>query len=387
MRTLAALTVAWLLSPLAGADAAVRCIDPDPKTGASLAVVVDPAPLAHTTQLLPLDASGAVIGKGDAAAQAGAILDALGAVLKDAGSDLRRVVKLNVYLGQPDAMPAVRAALARRFRGGTKPACCFVAGALPHPDARVAMDAVAVCDDGGEGGVRRLRSAAVLPAGGAVYVSGQAEKGDLKEATLKTLESLRATLEHLGLDRSHVVSIKSFLQPMSRVAEARQVIREFFGNAPPPMVFVEWTLSAPIEMELVAAGPGQPAAGDTVEFITPPGMKASPVYSRVARVNRGRHVFVSGLYGSKAGEAGDQIRDIFAELGRLLKAAGSDFKHMAKATYYVADEPAGKKLNEIRPEFYDPQRPPAASKAPVQSVGLPERSITLDMIAVTTGPP
>jgi enamine deaminase RidA (YjgF/YER057c/UK114 family) len=383
MKTIAALTVALLLSTLAGATAAVRCIDPDPKTGASLAVVVDPAPLAHTTQLPPLDAGGAVIGKGNAAAQTGAVLDALDAALQDAGADLRRVVKLNIYLGRPDAMPAVQAALARRFNTGTKPACCFVAGALPHPDALVAMDAVAVCEVGGDA-VRRLRSAAVLPAGGAVYVSGQAEKGDLKEATLKTLESLRATLEHLGLDRSHVVSVKSFLQPMGRVAEARQVIRDFFGDAPPPMVFVEWTMSAPIEIELVAAAPGRAAAGDTVDYITPPGMKASPVYSRVARVNRGRHVFVSGLYGRKAGEAGDQIRDLFAELGRLLKAAGSDFKHLAKATYYVTDEPASKKLNELRPEFYDPQRPPAASKAPVQSVGLPGRSITLDMIAVTT---
>ncbi|MBI5394505.1 MAG: c-type cytochrome [Verrucomicrobia bacterium] len=387
MRTVAVFITGSLLLPLAGATAAVRCIDPDKATGTSLAVVVDPAPLAHTAQLLPLDAAGAVIGKGDAAKQTSAVLAALDAALKEAGSSLRLAVKLNVYLGRPDVMPTVRAALARRFDADMKPASCFVVSALPHPDALVAMDAVATCPGAGEGAVQRFRSAAVLPAGGVVYVSGQAEKGALKEATLKTLESLQATLKHLGLDRSRVVSIKSFLQPMSNVAAAREVIRAFFDGAPPPMVFVEWTMSGPVEIELVAAAPGTATAAGTVDYLTPPGMKPSPVYSRVARINHGRHVFISGLYCAEAADAGSQLRGIFAELGRLLKAAGSDFKHMAKATYYVADEPASKKLNEIRPEFYDPQRPPAASKAPVKSVGLAGRTVTIDMIAATADAP
>jgi len=222
MKTVAAFVTASLLLPLAGATAAVLCIDPNTQTGTSLAVVVDPAPLAHTAQLLPLDTAGAVIGKGDAAKQTDAVLDALDAALKEAGSGLPLAVKLNVYLARPDVMPATQAALARRFNAELKPACCFVVSALPHPDALVAMDAVATCADTGAGAVKRFRSAAVLPAGGTVYVSGQAEKGALQEATLKTLENLQATLKHLGLDRSHVVSVKSFLQPMSDVAAARE---------------------------------------------------------------------------------------------------------------------------------------------------------------------
>jgi len=131
------------------------------------------------------------------------------------------------------------------------------------------------------------------------------------------------------------------------------------------MVFVEWTMSGPIEIELVAAAPGTATAAGGVDYLTPPGMKASPVYSRVARINRGKHIFISGLCGMEAVDAEGQLRGIFAELGRLLKEAGSDFKHLVKATYYVADEPASKKLNEIRPEFYDPQRPPAARGAAI----------------------
>ena len=68
-------------------------------------------------------------------------------------------------------------------------------------------------------------------------------------------------------------------------------------------------------------------------------------------------------------------------LGKLLTASGSDFKHLVKATYYVSAEDASKALNESRPEYYEPQRPPAASKAVVKGVGRKGRTLTMDMIA------
>lgn len=70
------------------------------------------------------------------------------------------------------------------------------------------------------------------------------------------------------------------------------------------------------------------------------------------------------------------------KLPDILKASGSDMRHLAKATYYVSDNDASAKLNELRPKFYDPQRPPAASKAQVFGVGVADKSLTLDMIAV-----
>ena len=80
-----------------------------------------------------------------------------------------------------------------------------------------------------------------------------------------------------------------------------------------------------------------------------------------------------------------QVREIFGALGQVLKKSGSDFEHLAKATYYVTDNEASNQLNAIRPEFYNSQRPPAASKAMVQGVGPPGRTVTMDMIAVTKG--
>ena len=57
------------------------------------------------------------------------------------------------------------------------------------------------------------------------------------------------------------------------------------------------------------------------------------------------------------------MKSILEVLGKRLEAAGSDLRHLVKATYYVTDEDASRALNELRPKFYDPARPPAASKA------------------------
>ena len=64
-------------------------------------------------------------------------------------------------------------------------------------------------------------------------------------------------------------------------------------------------------------------------------------------------------------------------------ANGTDLEHLVKATYYVSDDDASKGLNDVRPEFFNPQRPPAASKAMIRAVGRTERTVLVDMIAVT----
>jgi enamine deaminase RidA (YjgF/YER057c/UK114 family) len=78
-----------------------------------------------------------------------------------------------------------------------------------------------------------------------------------------------------------------------------------------------------------------------------------------------------------------QVTEMFEQLQRLLDAAGSDLKHLVKATYYVSDKGADERINTIRPTLYDPQRPPAASKITVRGTGRVGKSSTFDMIAVT----
>lgn len=397
----AALAAAVMLSVLtangsAAEPAKLRFVDPHEKTGSCQAVVVDRLALAHTAQLLPLDSAGRLVGKDDPDAQIQQVLNNLEAALAEVRSGFDYPVKINVYVRRAKLVPEVQDALFWRFKNEARPAVSFVETALAHPDAVVAMDAVAgVPQTGAE--VKRLRAAklpgarggshvAVLPAGPHVYVSGQASpKGDdLVQATRLTMESLRGTLKFLELTDAHVVQLKAFLRPMSAVADVEREITRSFGDQPvPPLVFVEWQSDLPIEIELVAAAPiPNEKTREPLEFLTPPGVQASPIYSRVTRINHGKVIYVAGLYGKSDGKPEDQLQEIFATLEQTLRKTGSDLQHLAKATYYVTGEETTRKLGEVRLKRYEPSRPPAASKAQVTGVGYVGKTVTLDMIAV-----
>jgi enamine deaminase RidA (YjgF/YER057c/UK114 family) len=149
----------------------------------------------------------------------------------------------------------------------------------------------------------------------------------------------------------------------------------------PPLVFVEWESSLPIEIELVAAGGRAVPGNKPMDFITPEGMTASPVFCRVVRVNYGDLVFVSGLNGDDICKPNEQVNVIFQDLKKLVGEHRSDLRHLVKATYYVSENDVSTELNKLRPDYYDPARPPAASKAMVAGCG-DGSTITIDMIAV-----
>lgn len=364
--------------------------------GASDAVIVDDLPLVHTTQFLPLDKSGNLVTRGDLNAQINQIFSNISSALKKADSNLKQIVKLNVYLSTSDLISRVRDQIDKRFQAGKKPALSFVAGDLAHKDALVSMDAIALSAKTVSGTVnyfmpenlssaQGIARAAILPAGPVVYVSGQAAKGELANATRGTLEQLEATLISLGLEKKDIVQIKSFIRPMSDLKLVEQEFAKFFENGTvPPLVFVEWTSKDPvIEIELIASSVDAGVKTENqLDFITPPGMSASPVYCKVTRINFGQKIYISGLYGRDPGNADSELESIFTSMGSILKKAGSDFMHLVKATYYVSNEIHSTKLNQIRPKYYDPLRPPAASKAMVKGVGLEGAGISIDMIGV-----
>jgi len=380
------------------AEPSVRYLPLDAPAGMSQAVVVQGLPLVHTRQLLPLDAEGKLVGKGSADEQIEQVLTNLETVLGTAGSGLDKLVRLNVYALSHQTAGRVREQLMGRLAPTVRPAITTVLTPLPHRKALVAVDAVAVAAEKGEAvaleqceavaGDKDCADAAVMPPGGVAYLSGQPEKGGLAmSAVEQSLSTLLGRLRPLKLSPAQVVQLKVFLTPVTSAdAALREVKKLFPGRLTPPVVFVEWIASAPVEIEMIAhlplaaAKPAQP-----VRYYTPPGVKPSPTFSRVALVQTDRQVYISGLSARKPGNGESQVRDVFAQLKQILTETGSDLRHLAKATYYVSDDDASRMLNKLRPEFYDPQRPPAASKVTVHGVAQPDRTLTIDMIAVGTG--
>ncbi len=385
--------------PAARAAEEIRAVRVDDATKTAAAVVVDGAKhLAYTSQILPLDEQARDIAVDNVERQAQAVLDHLEHALKPAGSGIDRLVKVNVYLARSDLREGFQAVLARRMGDrGSRPAVCYVTTPLPRPNVLLGIDAVAVSDRAPTraGNVDRFNltdltvqrvgnHVAILPAGARLFISGQAEPGaDMAEATRKTLAGLDQTLKHFGLTRKQVVQVKSFITPIGSVADAESEMIDYFGPVSvPPLSFVEWKSAAsqPIEIEMVVAAGNHPEAAP-IEYLAPPQLKQSPVFSRVVRINHGNLIYTSGLDGPARAGGAEQVGAIFSLLEKVLKESGSDLKHMAKATYYVSDEEASRALNEIRPKLYDPARPPAASKAMVGGVGSSGRTVTLDLIA------
>ncbi len=392
--TFRAFAILVLASGLAIGQPGIERIEHNADTGAAKAVVLTgPAPLVHTAMTLPMDESGNVVGADNANEQTARVLETLRSVLEASSSDFDRVARINVYAAHDDVIPSVESKFAETFAENA-PAVTYVVGELAHPGALVAMDAIAVADTGTEIAVDvdslfsrpRREHASVLSPGRAVYISGQAEPGEtLAEATHNTMESLRATLEWLGLDLSHVVHVKTFMNPMAGVAEVDDTLDAFFsGDTVPPITHVEWTNNAPIEIELIATAPEGTAtqAEGPVSYLTPSGMTESPVFCRVTVIDSDRRIYTSGLTGDDRTSAEAEVRSLYAELGRILQAAGSDMNHLAKATYYCATDATSAALNQVRPDFYDPKRPPAASKALVGGTGRSGKGIAIDMIAV-----
>ena len=363
------------MSSLIDAAPAERRARPD-RPGQAWSVQVPDSPLVFT---------GAVTGPAgtDAAKEAEGALAELDRVVRAAGGDPAGMVRLNALVAVDADVEDVGAAVARRF-AGSPVACTLVRTPLAADGRRVAFEAVAVAA-GDPAAVEVRGDAAVLPAGGKVFVSGQAEKGaDLAEAVRATMAGLHRTLAHLGLSRTDVVQIKAFISPFSDHAAAVREVASSFGGAPvPPLVLVEWVSTLPAEIELIASARVLPApAGDRVAWLPLPWLTVSPRYCRVSHVGAGVPlIFLGGIDGDGGGDARGQMKLIFERAGSALYEAGASYRNLIKATYYLGDARARAELGDIRGVYFDPTRAPAASALETRSLGVPGRTALIDLIA------
>lgn len=388
------LTIVFLLVLTRSASAEVAYLNPSAETGISQCAVVKNSVLAHTSQILPVNFKGGKVVPGNAGDQTGLVLNNLDYLLGKVDATLYKIVKLNVYVAREELVPEVKQRLIKELKFKVQPACTFVVSQLPDPQALVAMDVVAALDsdkkiskteiyNDGASGFR----VSLLPAGRTAYISGQAVKaGTLEEATKKTMEELHQTLKYLGGSPENIVHLKAFLTPMKQGNSAMEVIDGFFPEERRvPVTLVEWFSTLPIEIEMIVALPapaGDSRPEETIVYKTPTGMKASPVYSRVAIAEVSDRIYVSGITSKDPGNYSTRIHSTFDQLKAIVTEAGSDMQHLAKATYYVSENEISGDFGKIRQEYYNPQRPPAASKATVKSVGIPNRILLMDMIAV-----
>jgi len=372
------------------ADSPLKVIRPNATTGSAAAVISSAPRLLLTSQIQPMDGQGRAVGGTDTAKQIAQLFHNLNSVLSNSGVRLDDVVKLNFYVTRDDLVKKVQEALAKHFTPSHSPAVSYVTTRLPNPEALVAVDAIVALGQGvpSSSTLQMIGQpqTTVVTTETVFFISGQAEKAsDLSEATRKTLLSLETSLKFCGRSKRDIRQIKCFLTPMSKVAEVELEIKSFCDGIPIPAVsYVEWQSTLPIEIEVIADGTPENGLVPTgaLVYLAPPGLPASPVFSRICRIHKQPLIFVSGLHGAAGSNGTQQVEALFHDLNQILQESGSDLKHLVKATYYVSQDEPSQKLNELRPRYYDPMSPPAASKAQVMGVGKAGTGITLDMIAV-----
>ncbi len=227
--------------------------------------------------------------------------------------------------------------------------------------------------------------AAVLPATRDVlYISGRAASGEIGSASAETMKQLLNILQQAGGKPEDVVRVKAFLQPMKEWRVVEREIETAFGKLGlPPAVYVDWTsASRSTEIELIAAIPKKENPNGNVSYFTPTGEKPSPVFSRVSRIHGDEIIYIGGVRSLIAGTSDDEVNSVFNQLEEISGMAGSDLKHFAKATYFVSEDSVSQSLNKLRPSYFDPERPPAASKVQIKNVGSQNAGLLIDMIAV-----
>ena len=367
----------------------VRCLKLGDEEAPSV-IYVQGYPLVFTGQVFP------------EAEKSGAIPDALEdqlalawkrleTILEKAGSKKGKIVRIGICIAQEDDASPARVFVRQQFSKDWLPAITTVVTPLPYPKSRVAFDAVAYLEGQPED-VRLVRlsddpnaphDAAVCPQGGLVFFSGQPDKNPLPRAVENAMKALFETAQNLHVEKKDILQIRVFLQPMSEAPAVLSELRKAFPEgAMPPVIFVEWIASAPVEIEMIARLPAQAdLGGDVVRFYNPPGVKPSATFSRVTLVRTDRFIFFPALLSRKDGSGAEQVDDIFAQLIEGLKVVGSDIRHLLKATYYVVDKEASDAVDDVRKKLYDPQRPPAASKVTIHGVGQAGRTVSVDMIA------
>jgi reactive intermediate/imine deaminase len=127
---------------------------------------------------------------------------------------------------------------------------------------------------------------------------------------------------------------------------------------------------------------------ETIRFINPPGLPRPSGYSHVAAVPHGTAVYISGQValdqsGNLVGpdDLGAQTHQVFSNLKAALEAAGADFNHVVKLTYYLLDISQIQTVREVRDQFVNTQNPPASSAVEVRRLFRDGLLIEVDAIA------
>ena len=134
---------------------------------------------------------------------------------------------------------------------------------------------------------------------------------------------------------------------------------------------------------LIACTPAAPALAK--ECYAPDARSQERAFSRAVITEGGRTVWLGGQTGSPEKSFDGQVRDIFAELDKTIKAVGgAGLQDMVTMTVFINDVRLGDRLTEIRKEIFK-QCFPGSALITVTGFARPGILIEIQGMAVIGG--
>lgn len=126
-------------------------------------------------------------------------------------------------------------------------------------------------------------------------------------------------------------------------------------------------------------------------FISPPEIAPANGYTHVVEVTNSKMIFISGqvpldLSGNLVGADNllEQTEQVFKNLYSALSAAGTDFNHVVKFTYFLLDISQIPVVRTIRDQYINTAQPPASSAVEVRK--LFREGILIEVEAIAAVP-
>jgi reactive intermediate/imine deaminase len=319
--------------------------------------------LIYVSGTLAQDDAGALVGKGDVAAQTRRIVERTRALLAAAGSSLDRVVAVTVYLKSAGDFQAMNDAY-KAFWPKDPPTRTTVVADFVVPGALVEMTFVAV-PDGAERTIVHPASwlkspnpySYAIKTGDTLFLSGLVSRngrdnsvvaGDITAQTKVVMDNAGELLKAAGMGFEHVVSARVYLPDTSVFQQMNAAYRSYFTAAPPARATVKAALAGSqyaVEITMIASSSPREVISD--------GRPANPNLS--AAIRAGSRVYTSGALGNNADTRGDiaaQTRETLNRLRTILTAAGCSPADVVDAMVYITDVGAFPRMNTEYRNFF-----------------------------------
>lgn len=303
--------------------------------------------LVYVSGTLAQDQTGAIVGKGDVAAQTRRAIDRVREVLTAAGLSLDRVVAVTVYLKSAADFQTMNDAY-RTYWPVDPPTRTTVITDLVLSDALVEVAMIAVLPGAErvvvhpEGWVQSPNPYSyAIRSGDTVFLSGIVPRkgrdntvvtGDVTVQTRAVMDNAAEILKAAGLSLAHIVSNRVYLTDAANFGAMNETYRQYFPANPPTRATVQSGLAGSqylVEMTMTASRLPRQVLGKPE-----PSIPISPA------IRVGSRVYVSGMLGNTPQTKGDvatQTRETLARIAKALSGAGASPADVVDSLVYLRD--------------------------------------------------